>query len=197
MTEQPTRMKCGEPMPGSSYRTCDRNLRHNGDHSYLGDRWPRLVPAEPDWRIHELLEDAMSRSRTYTEGPSYPVIVTETVTRVIWVEAENEDEALAYYADDYTDVPLQDSEVLDADLEFERPDKYQREAAFRSACSGNRVGPLVACPGCGATAFRRAWFHNPYRKCHGPIQWRQGGHGRPMREFVAVPVGGSRQAVTA
>jgi len=190
-------MKCGEPKPGSNYQTCDRDLLHRGDHAYLGERWARPVPAEPDADIHELLETALSRSKTWTEGPSFPVIVTETVTLVLWVEAEDEDQALAYYADDYADVPLRDAEVLDGCLEFERPDKYQREAAFRSARSGNKVGPLVACPDCGATSFRREWFHSPYRKCHGPIQWRQGGHGRPMREFVAAPVGGIRQAVTA
>lgn len=194
-------MKCGEPKPGGIYQNCDANLLHRGDHEYLGQKWPRPKPAEPDMDVEELIDSALSRSRELYEGPSYPVIVTETITRVLWVEAENEDRALHYWADDWSEVPLRDAEVLGCDLEFERPDKYQREDAFRSARGDRKVGPEIACPGCGRTAFRREWFHNPMRKCHGPIEWRETKSSSPRhqwrREFRATPVGGARQAVTA
>ena len=165
-------MKCGEPKPGGIYETCDRELKHSGDHAYLNQRWPRPVGNEPDPDIQEMLDAALSRRRTYSEGPSFPIIVTETVTRVLWVEAVDEDHALAYWADDYTDVPLKDSEVLDGYLEFERPDEYQRQEAFRSEF-GHEYGPRIACPGCGKLSFRREWIHDPYRKCHGPIEWTE------------------------
>lgn len=188
-------MKCGEPKPGSSYQTCDKDLFHGGGHTYLGDRWPRLVPDGLDWEVQELLDATAPRSAYGLEERSFPIIVTETITRVLWVDAEDEDHALAYWADDYSEINLRDAEVLDADLEFERPDTHARQAAFRSAHTDRKIGPLVPCPDCGRTAFRQAWFHDPYRKCHGSIVWRMGGHGRPIREYAATPVGGARQAV--
>jgi hypothetical protein len=189
-------MKCGEPKPGGTYETCDRDLKHAGNHAYLNQRWPRPVGNEPDWEIQEMLDEALSRRRIYAEGPSFPIIVTETVTRVLWVEAEDEDHALAYYGDDPTEVPLRDTEVLDGYLEFERPDTYQRKSAFESAQHGRKIGPLLPCPDCGRESFGRSWFHDPYRKCHGPIQWRKGGHGKPIREYQQTPAHNSaREAV--
>ena len=183
-------MKCGEPKPGSNYATCDRDLKHSGDHAYLSDRWPRVQPAEPDEDVHEFIEDALPRDAWGVDERSFPIIVTETVTRVLWVDAENEDRALAYW--DGGDYPsLDNTEVLDACLEFERPDKYQRQAAFKANRFEQKVGPLVPCPDCGAEAFRREWMHNPMRKCHGPIEWRETPSQNPRfqwrREFKSAP----------
>lgn len=183
-------MKCGEPMPGSSYQTCDRELKHSGGHAYLNQRWPRPVPNEPDYDVLELLETTAPRNAWGLEERSFPIIVTETVTRLLWVDAENEDEALAYWADDSTEIPLKDAELLDAYLEFERPDKHQRQEASRARVDSYRdapkVGPLQKCPGCDAVAFGREWLHNPYRKCHGPIDWRIS-CGRPTRQWHRNP----------
>lgn len=191
-------MKCGEPKPGSTFRHCDADLLHRGDHEYLGEKWPRLTPAEPDWDVQELIDTLAPRNAYGLNERSYPVIVTETVTRVLWVDAEDEDHAIAYWGDDWSEVPLRESEVLVADLEFERPDRYQREAAFRSARTDRKAGPLVPCPDCGAQAFRREWFHDPYRKCHGPILWRQGARGRAFREHHRTPgFDGIRTGVSA
>ncbi|MEU6661206.1 hypothetical protein [Streptomyces sp. NPDC046821] len=181
-------MKCGEVKPGDTWRACDRDIEHSGDHTYLGDRWPRPEPAEPDWDVHELLEDAIPANAWGIEERSYPVIVTETITRVLWVDAESEDKALTYWANDYCDIPLRDADVIDGGLEFERPDQWQRQAAFKPNRAVAKVGPLIACPDCGKEAFRRSWIHDPYRKCHGPIEWRISGLGRPRREFRETPV---------
>lgn len=194
-------MKCGEPMPGGSYQTCDRDLEHSGDHSYLRDRWARPETTEPNYEVLELLDDTAPRDAWGLLERSFPIIVTETVTRLLWVDAENEDKAVAYWADDYSDIPLKDSEVLDAYLEFERPDKYQRQDAFRSQGMSNRgvskIGPFQKCPGCDSTAFGREWLHDPYRKCHGPIAWRLS-VGRPMREWRRGPAfDAARKAVSA
>ncbi|MGW7087611.1 hypothetical protein ACWGH2_29500 [Streptomyces sp. NPDC054871] len=186
-------MKCGESKPDSSYQACDRELKHRGDHEYLGQKWPRLVPAEPDWDVRELLENALPRNAWGINERRFPIIVTETITRVLWVDAETEDEALAYWADDWTDIPLKDADVIDGCLDFERPDEYQRQEAFRARGYRRYVGPEIACPGCGAVAFRRAWFHNPYRKCHGPIAWKAS-FGRPMRDWQQTPVHAARSA---
>lgn len=191
-------MKCGEPKPGDSWRSCERDLKHPGGHKYLNDTWPRLVPDGLDWDVQELLDTAAPRNAYGLMERSFPIVVTETTTRVIWVDAEDEDEALAYYADDYADVPLKDAEVLAGDLEFERPDKWQRQEAFRANRFESKIGPLVPCPDCGKQAFRREWYHDPYRKCHGPIDWRTVRTGRAYREHHSTPVfDAARQAVAA
>lgn len=179
-------MKCNEPMPGGSYQTCDRELKHSGPHGYLRDRWARPEPAEPDYDVQELLDRTAPRDAWGLDERSFPIIVTETVTRLLWVDAETEDDALAYWADDYSDISLKDAEVLDGYLEFERPDKYQRQEAFKANRVERKIGPLQKCSGCEATAFGREWLHDPYRKCHGPIAWRIS-LGRPAREWHRGP----------
>lgn len=185
-------MKCGEPQPGSSYKACDSELKHRTDHTYLNERWPRLQPNEPDWDVQELLDNQTPRDAWGVMDRSFPIIVTETVTRVLWVDAETEDKALAYWGDGGDYPSLDGIEVLDGYLEFERPDKYQRQAAFRANRLESKIGPLVICPGCGAQAFRREWMHNPMRKCHGPIEWRETQSKNPSyqwrREFKSTPV---------
>ncbi|GHI91315.1 hypothetical protein [Streptomyces olivaceus] len=190
-------MKCGEPMPGGIYQNCDQELKHTGGHAYLRDRWPRVEPAAPDWDVQELLEDATPATAWGVNERSFPIVVTETITRVLWVDAETEDEALAYWADDYCDIPLKSADIIDGYLDFERPDEHQRTEAFRANRAEQRIGPLVPCPDCGRQDFRRAWFHDPYRKCHGPIRWRINGIGKPMREYEKTPVAGTREAVSA
>ncbi|RSN13787.1 hypothetical protein DMH25_08345 [Streptomyces sp. WAC 01325] len=194
-------MKCGEPKPGSSYATCNNKLKHRDDHTYLGDRWPRVRLAEPDEDIDVLLSRAAREAGAWgAEERSFPIVVTETIVRVIWVDAENEDQALAYWGEDPTDLPS-DGEVLDGSFEFERPDKWQRKAAFKATRFESKIGPLVPCPDCKAEAFCREWMHNPMRKCHGPIEWRETNSSNPRfqwrREYQVTPVGGARQAVTA
>lgn len=184
-------MKCGEPKPGSSYQACDEELKHRGDHSYLGHRWSRLKPQAPNWDVNELLDDKTPRDAWGVMERSFPIIVTETITRLIWVEAESEDQALAYWGDDPSEMPS-DSQVLDGSLEFERPDKWQRQAAFIPNRIESKVGPLIQCPGCDAQAFRREWMHQLLRKCHGPIQWRETRSTNPRyrwsREYRTTPV---------
>jgi hypothetical protein len=181
-------MKCGAPMPGGSYQTCDRDLKPSGQHSSFNDRWSRPEPAAPAYDVWELLDDTAPRNAWGLQERSFPIIVTETITRVLWVEAENEDQALDYWADDWTDIPLKSADVIDGDLEFERPDEFQRQEAFKANRFEQKIGPLLQCPDCGKDSFRQTWFHNPYRKCHGPIVWKTNGIGRPMREYQQTPV---------
>lgn len=185
-------MKCGEPKPGSTYKDCDEELKHRGDHSYLGERWPRLTSADPDWDVQELLDTAQPANTWGVLERSFPIVVTETVIRVIWVEAETEDQALAYWGNDPTDYSSDGGVVIDGSLEFERPDKWQRQEAFTANRFESKIGPLIACPGCGAEAFRRVWVHNPMRKCHGPIEWRETNSTNPQyrwrREFKSAPM---------
>lgn len=181
-------MKCNEPKPGDSWRTCELKLKHAGSHKYLNDRWPRPVLNLPDPEIEELLERTRPANTWGIEERKYPVVVVETVTRVLWVEAETEDDALAYWADDYTDIDLDRGHVLDGDLEFRRLEDYEREEAFRVEM-GREFGPQLQCPDCRRLSFERAWFHDPYRKCHGPIVWRKNpGAVRAYREYEKTPV---------
>lgn len=111
---------------------------------------------------------------------------------MIWVDAEDEDQALAHYGDDWSDIPLQDADVIGGDLELRRPEQWERQDALASRGYGRTIGPQIACPGCGKLAFRRAWFHNPMRKCHGPIKWLENTTTKPQwryqRKFDATPV---------
>ncbi|MFD9567713.1 hypothetical protein [Streptomyces sp. NPDC059994] len=196
-------MKCADPKPDGTYEECDRDLGHSGDHAYLNRRWPRLTPAEPDWDVQELLDAALPRDAWGVQERSYPVVVIETVAKVIWVDAENQDRALGYYEDDWSDVPLSGADTISADLEFRRPDRFELKEALEARRSGVKVGPLVACPDCGVTAFCREWFHKPLRRCHGPIEWRENSRAtspswRYRREFRTTPVyDAARQAVTS
>jgi hypothetical protein len=191
-------MKCSSPYPKSTYQECQLDLMHSGDHDYLGTKWPRLAPNELDPDIADLLQETMPLRTWGVNERSFPVVVVETTTRIVWVDAETEDEALAYWADDYCDLRLENADVLNSDLEFERPDRFQREDAMTAAGHGERhVGPHIACPDCGRTAFKREWFHDPLRKCHGPIEWRQIGNGRAYREYRSTPVHNARQVVAA
>jgi hypothetical protein len=193
-------VKCGEPKPGSSYQECDEELKHWGDHAYLGQRWPRVQLADPDWDVNELLDNETPRDAWGVMERSFPVVVTETIVRVVWVEAETEDQALAYWGDDPSELPS-GGEVLDGCLEFERPDKWQRQAAFTANRLESKIGPLIVCPGCGAEAFRRQWMHNPLRKCHGPIVWEETRSTNPRfrwrRKYQSAPVyDAAQQAVS-
>ncbi|MFB7647199.1 hypothetical protein ACFC0S_17105 [Streptomyces sp. NPDC056084] len=152
--------------------------------------------------MNELLDSTVPRNCwDYTER-SFPIVVTETITKVIWVDAEDEDQALGRYADDWSDIPLRDAETLVSDLELRRPENWERKDVFASRGYGNKIGPQIACPDCGRLAFRREWSHDPMRKCHGPIEWRETKSTAPewrwRREFKAAPVfDATRQAVAS
>lgn len=165
-------MKCGEPKPGDSWRECDKRLKHDGDHRYLNETWPRPVPALPNPDVANLLEETLPPQAWGVNERSYPIVVVETVTRVLWVDAENEDDALAYWANDWSETPLKEAHVLSGDLEFRRLEEFERQEAHEAEM-GRQFGPHIQCPGCGAFSFRRSWYHRPLRKCHGPIKWQE------------------------
>jgi hypothetical protein len=190
-------MKCASPYPDGSYQECQLDLGHSGQHTYPGLKWPRLEPAELDPAIADLLDETMPPRTWGVDERSYPVVVVATTVYIKWVDAESEDKALAYWADDPTDLGLDNADSIDCSLEIQRPDQWQRQDALRATRLENKVGPLVKCPGCDAQALRREWMHNPLRKCHGPIEWRQIGNGRAYREYRSTPVHYARQAVSA
>ncbi|SOD80021.1 hypothetical protein SAMN06272781_6828 [Streptomyces sp. 1222.2] len=187
-------MKCSEPKPGDSWRECDKNLKHPGSHRYLNESWPRRTPNAPDLDVKSLLEETLPARVWGVDERRYPIVIVETVTRVLWVDAKNEDDALAYWADDWSEIPLKEAHVLGADLEFRRLEDYERDEALRVEM-GHEFGPKVQCPGCGRLSFRRAWFHDPYRKCHGPIVWKLlPGARRHIRDYQQTPAGGAVNA---
>lgn len=162
-------MKCGEPRPGSSYQECGRDLLHDGDHAYLGETWPRLGLAELDPAVAALIEKAAGPTAWDLNERAYPVIVEETTVRVVWVDAETEDAAL----DLVEDQPWEHKgEAINSNFETRRPDQWERRDAI-DAENRMHVGPQITCPDCGRLSHTRAWAHDPYRKCHGPIVWEQ------------------------
>lgn len=199
-------MNCGEPLylDGETYssRDCQSELGHPGAHDYLGKKFPRPAVTDGlDPEISDLIDQATRDHGAYgLDERQWPVVVEVTNTYVVWVDAETEDEALAWWADDQCDLDLSNQPPIDGSMEIQRADRWQREAAFQD---GGHVGPKVACPGCGKLAMSRKWFHNPFRKCHGQIEWRENASARApqyryRREFKATPAfDDTRQRVTA
>jgi hypothetical protein len=189
-------MKCGEPMPGDGWRECDQKLNHKGPHRYLNQSWPRPVPNEPNPDVESLLESTRGARSWGLDERRFPIVVVETVTRVMWVDAENEDDALARWVDDYSDIDLDGTQVIAGELDFRRLEELERYELRHGP-----LGPVIACPGCGAFAMTRSWYHNPLRKCHGPIEWTETKAPNPRyrwrRNHHATPVGGIREAVAA
>lgn len=165
-------MKCEERYPEQyAYEECQRDLGHSGNHDYFGKTWARPEPAEPDEDIEVLLDRADRETRAWgTEDRSYPVVIERTVTYVYWVDAASEDDALKNVASDTWEIDLSKEPGIDCADEVRRLDQFERRDAFHSEM-GYEFGPRLQCPGCHRQSFRREWFHNPMRKCHGPIEW--------------------------
>lgn len=189
-------MNCDEPLytdgDDYSYRDCQLKLGHTGAHEYFGEKYPRPEPTEPNPDIADLIEQAAGKHRSWDlDERQWPIVVTVTSTYVIKAPGATEDEALKYWDGDYPD--LDGETTIDGDFEITRLDRWQRD----SLTPYSPFGPHIACPGCGKQAMRREWYHDPFRKCHGPIEWRENTHARALqwrysREHKATPM-----AVTA
>ncbi|MFB6619437.1 hypothetical protein ACFC5H_09080 [Streptomyces rochei] len=192
-------MKCNEPYPQGSYEECRLDLGHTGDHEYFDKKWSRPEPADPDPAVEALLDQAAREARVWGVGErKFPVVIERTLTYVLWVDADCEDNALLNAADDSWETDLSKETPTNGSDEVRRLDEFERQDAFESEM-GREFGPQIQCPGCRRLSFRREWFHDPYRKCHGPIAWRQPFKSvLPWREHNATPVyGGARTAVVA
>ena len=186
-------MNCDEQLYSDgddySYRDCQLKLGHEGPHEYFGEKFARPVPSgELDPKVADLIQKAADKRRVWgLDERQWPIVVEVTSVYVIKAPGETEDEALAYW-DDGGDFPDLDGEqAIDGSYEIRRADKYQRD----SLRSYTGFGPLIACPDCGKQAMRRSWLHNPLRKCHGPIKWRESKapslHYRYSREVQYTP----------
>ena len=166
-------MKCSEPHPQASYEECQLDLCHRGDHEYFGKKWARPELAEPNEDIEVLLDRADRETRAWgTDERRYPVIIERTVTYVYWADAASEDDALKHTASDTWEIDLSKEVGIDCTDEVRRLEKWERHDAFRSEM-GYEFGPRIECPDCHRQSFRREWFLDPMRKCHGPIKWRE------------------------
>ncbi|WP_433855107.1 hypothetical protein [Streptomyces kronopolitis] len=185
-------MKCEEPLyeDGQKYSVydCLLDLRHRGDHQDArGRKYPRVVAAGLDEDLNDLIIEGHNVGFDLydLDDREYPIVV-ETVTRyVLWVSAPSEDDALAYYGDDPTDISLTGETAIDGSIEVQRMDRLDFHEAFASRHHG-QVGPQIQCPDCRRLSFTRDTFHDPYRRCHGPIAWRPWPNGRGVsRDYVA------------
>jgi hypothetical protein len=180
-------MKCAEQYPESTYQECQLDLGHSRDHEYFGTKWARPEPTDSlDPAISDLIERAAGNRTWDLDERQWPIVVEVTSTYVIRATGATEDEALQFWADEYPD--LDGEQAIDGGFEILRIDKYQRDTLL-----GAPIGPEIACPDCGKQAMRREWYHDPYRRCHGPIEWRENAHARTLqwrysREHKATPV---------
>ena len=164
-------MKCNESYPQGSYEECQLDLGHRGDHEYFGKKWARPVPAETNEDVEALLDRAERATRAWgTDERNYPVIIERTQIYVVWVEGDCEDSALKNAADGAWEMDLGKESPIDGYDEVRRVDKNELRDAVSSEM-GYEFGPRLQCPDCRRQSFRREWFHDPMRKCHGPIKW--------------------------
>lgn len=192
-------MKCNEPYPEGSYEECRLDLGHRGDHEYFDKKWARPEPAEPDPAVEALLDRAISEARVWgVEERKFPVVIERTLTYVYWVDADCEDDALKNAADDSWEIDLAKEQPIDGSDHVRRLDEFERRDAFQSEM-GYEFGPKLPCPDCGRFSFRREWYHDPYRKCHGPIAWHKNpGALRAYRKTQTTPhFDAARKAVAA
>lgn len=165
-------MNCDEPLyrDGEDYssRDCQLKLGHSGDHDYFGEKFPRLELAEPDPDITNLIDAAAHKRGIWgLDEVQWPIVVEVTTVYVIKAPGATEDEALANYSDEYPD--LDGEHAIDGSFEVRRLDNWQH----RDTLGTGSFGPYIQCSGCGKLAMKREWYHNPLRKCHGPIQWHE------------------------
>lgn len=167
-------MNCDEQLyrDGEDYssRDCDLKLGHPGDHEYLGQKFPRPVPAEPNEAVVALIERAAEKRGAWgLDEMQWPIVVEVTNVYIVAAPGATEDEALAYWADSGEYPSVENADAIDGGCEVRRVDYWQRGSLAGTA----PFGPFIACPGCGGLSMNREWFHRPMRKCHGPIVWRE------------------------
>lgn len=189
-------MKCGETNPDETYQECQRDLGHSGDHEYYSYRWPRPKPAVLDEDVEDFLleaEQALERRGVWDlHDREYYVAFEVTTTYLVRVSADSEDGALKRY-EDYCDFPdFTHEDAVDSSIEIRRPTEWERRDQERE-----QLGPKIACPECGRLSMHPRWIHDPYMKCHGPIQWREGYSGRLFREYVEAPVYSASKVVAS
>ncbi|MGW6872847.1 hypothetical protein ACWGHA_10990 [Streptomyces xanthophaeus] len=188
-------MKCAETNPDETYQECQKDLEHSGDHEYFSYRWPRPEPAELDEDVEGLLleaERAFGRHKLWDlNNRDYYVAFEVTTTYLVRVAAESEDAALSQYDNTFEYPNFDHEDAVDGAVEVRRITEWERSDHEHAS----ELGPEIACPSCGRLSMHPRWFHDPLKKCHGPIQWIQ--HtptSRPYRDHVQAPV---HAAVTA
>lgn len=180
-------MKCAETNPDETYQECQRDLGHSGDHEYYSYRWPRPEPAELDEDVEDFLESserAIGHHRLWSlHDREFNIAFEVTTTYLVPISATSEDDALKQF-EDYCDFPdFAKERAIDGSVEVRRPTEWER----RDHEYNEQLGPKIACPECGRLSMHPRWIHDPYKKCHGPIQWREGYSGRLFREYVEAP----------
>ncbi|HEY9354075.1 MAG TPA: hypothetical protein VIP28_12525 [Nocardioides sp.] len=186
-------MKCDEPLfkdgDDDSFNFCTRDLGHPGAHEdSFRCRYPRPVPSGDAEEILDAIERAVPQHQRWDlDERDYYIKFAVTNVYLVKVSAESEDAALRQY-EDYCDFPdFSREHAIDGGVEISRPERWDLDNL-----KGAPFGPRVACPDCGALAMRREWMHNPYRRCHGPIKWRESKapslRYRYSREFKSAPV---------
>ncbi|MFG2328307.1 hypothetical protein ACGFMM_01640 [Streptomyces sp. NPDC048604] len=167
-------MKCGEPLfqdgETISIYDCVRDLGHPGAHEDArGRKYPRPVPSGDAEEILDFIDRGVPRHQRWDLNErEYYVRFEVTNVYLVPVSAESEDAALRQY-EDYSDFPdFSHEQAIDGGIEVSRPDRYDLDNL-----TGAPIGPQVACPDCGKLSMSRAWYHSPYRRCHGPIEWTE------------------------
>ena len=184
-------MKCEEALYSEgdtfSYRECQLDLGHAGAHDYFGQKYPRPIPSGDAEEALDLIHRAAGRKAWDLNEREYYIAFEVTNVYLIKVSGESEDAALKSHSD-YCDFPdFSREQAIDGSVNIRRATHYEL-----GDMAGSAFGPYIACPGCGQLSMRREWLHNPLRRCHGPIEWRESRapslQYRYRREYTWAPV---------
>ncbi|MEE1819349.1 hypothetical protein PUR59_30585 [Streptomyces sp. SP18ES09] len=192
-------MKCAQELfeDGStiSIYDCTRDLGHPGAHEDArGGLYARPEPrGEIDHVLAFIDSQAPQHRRWDLDDRDYYVKFEVTSVYLVKVSAESQDAALMQYEDGCDWPDFSREQAVDGSVEVRRPEHYDL-----SSLTGAPAGPKIACPDCGALAMRSAWYHSPYRRCHGPIEWTEVNAPNPRwryrRKFPQGPTPASRAA---
>ncbi|WP_328941584.1 hypothetical protein OG259_07875 [Streptomyces sp. NBC_00250] len=167
-------MKCAQELfedgQTISVYDCIRDIGHPGAHEDArGRRYARPEPRGEMDDILAFIESQVPRHQQWgLDERDYYVKFEVTSVYLVKVSAESQDAAIMQYEDGSDWPDFSRKQAIDGSVDVLRPDHYDM-----SSMTGAPFGPQIACPDCGALAMRRAWYHSPYRRCHGPIEWTE------------------------
>ncbi|WP_329114569.1 hypothetical protein [Streptomyces sp. NBC_01353] len=177
-------MKCDQALfqdgETISIYSCTRDICHPGAHEDArGRRYARPVPSGEAEDILNFIDSQVPQHQRWNlDERDYYVKFEVTSVYLVKVSAESQDAALMQY-DDGCDFPdFSREQAIDGSVDVLRPDHYDL-----SGLTGAPIGPQIACPDCGALAMHPAWYHKPYRRCHGPIEWTETNSPNPRYRY--------------
>lgn len=112
------------------------------------------------WDIASLVNELREENpRAFEEEDRYPVLVATTEYRLVWVEGENQEDAVRRFNNDPDWYERLEDPPYNADYEGTTPDRWELHGTAYS----DAVGPMNQCTTCGGKQYyvRLGIAHKP------------------------------------